>query len=319
MRSIGLPGCLLIIGVGVATLATSSDASAQSHAQSHDASPSVAFSSQQAPAASGDSAIMTLLTGPLGSRSVSGTATLSGAAIRVTLSGDKPGATRPWHIHRGTCNRDEDIVGSADAYPPIVIDSHGDGSATATLAAPLAPGVGQAIEVHDTAEGTALGVIACGTLTRPAQTRDASTMDMSKMEPMTHAIRPDSVASLLMAVYDRMMADQVIRERAATDPELRRLVAQLATARGAAAAASDEGGTMPGMTMPATPTTRGASPGSTDAGTRVKASSAKPARKPATKAAPTAAPRPPKDSMPPGMKMPGMGHGSMSMPGMGKP
>lgn len=321
MRRIGSLGCLLIAGFGLATFTTSGQARAQSQQRSHDMVPQGAVLQEQTPAPPRDSTITILLTGPLGSRSASGTATLSGATIRVTLSGDRPGVTRLWHIHQGTCNHDLGIVGAAAAYPPIVIDAHGDGSATATLGAPLAPSVGHVVEVHDTTAGAALGVIACGTLTRPAKGGAGSTMDMSKSVPMEQAATgPDSVASLLMAVYDRMMADPVIRERAATDPVLRRLVAQLGTARGAtAAAASDEGGAMPGMTMSPAPTTKGASPGSKNARTSVKTNSVKPSRKPATQTAPKAAPRPPKDSMP-GMKMPGMGHGSMSsMPGMGKP
>ena len=322
MRSIDSVGYLLITGFGVATLATSGQVRAQSRQQPHDGVPHGAVRHEQTPAPSRDSTITTLLTGPLGSRSLSGTATLSGTTIRVTLSGDRPGATRPWHIHRGPCNRDEGVVAATGAYQSIVVDSRGEGSATATLVAPLTPGVRHVVEVHDTTAGTALGVIACGTLTEAEQGRDTSATDMSKMESMGHgATRPDSVSSLLVAVYNRMMADPVIRERAATDPVLRRLVAQLATMRGATAPPlPDDDTSMPGMTMPPAPTTKGASSETTNRRTSVKSKSAKPAQKPATKAAPKPAPRPPKDSMPPGMKMPGMSGGSMSnMSGLSKP
>lgn len=317
MRSIGSFGHMLILGLSGMTLATSGEA----RAQSHDAASLAAGPLAHGATPSRDSAITTLLTGPLGSRSLSGTATLSGTTMRVTVSGDRPGVRRPWHVHRGTCSRDEGIVGVADAYQPLVVDSHGEGSATATLAAPLTPGVGHVVQVHDTTPGAALAVIACGTLTRPAAGTDTATMDMSTMPPMAQGtIGPDSVASLLTAVYDRMTADPVIRERAATDPVLRRLMTQLATARGAATGhAPTAGGAMPGMAMPPVGKADGASPAK-GVRTSPRPRNAKPARKPAIRAAPQAAPRPPKDSMPPGMKMPGMDHGTMgSMPGMGKP
>ena len=344
-------------------------AAAQSHAESRGATAAATTSLRESVADARDSTITTLLTGPLGSRSPTGSATLTGTTVRVTISGDRPGVARTWHVHRGTCARNEGVVDAARGYQPITIDAGGTGSATATLAAPLAAplaaAAGYVLDVHDTAPGATLDAIACGVLTRPPAIADhpggarsgdaaminmAGTPGMANMpgmstaahgnarppSPMTStAVLSDSLGSLLMSAYDRMMADPVIRERAATDPVLRGLVARLAATRDVTSGATPHDSAsmpgMPGMTMPSRPASKGAAPTRPTAGRpTTKASAAKPARKPATKpttkpttkpaAKPKSAPAPAKPKMPTGMKMPGMDHGGMgNMPGMRTP
>lgn len=81
-------------------------------------------------------------------------------------------------------------------------------------------------------------------LARPTVARGASLAGMippgmDVMPAMQHAAAQDTGA--LRAVYDRMMADPVIRERAATDPMLQQLM------RDAGLALPSPGGAMPGM------------------------------------------------------------------------
>jgi superoxide dismutase, Cu-Zn family len=104
-------------------------------------------------------------------RKVTGTATAKPAAdgagtdVTVTLDGDTPGATRPWHIHAGTCTKSGGVVGGGRAYTPLAIDSKGHGAGKATLAVALADTGSYYVNIHDAS--SAMGIIvACGDLIR---------------------------------------------------------------------------------------------------------------------------------------------------------
>jgi hypothetical protein len=104
-------------------------------------------------------------------RKVSGSATARPSAdgkatdVTVTLEGDTPGATRPWHIHSGSCKQSGGVVGGGRAYTPIAIDLKGQGKATATVPALLADSATYYVNIHDAA--TAMGtIVACGDLAR---------------------------------------------------------------------------------------------------------------------------------------------------------
>ncbi len=104
-------------------------------------------------------------------RKVSGTATAKptadgkGSDVQVTITGDTPGATRPWHIHTGSCAASGGVVGGGRAYTPMTIDAKGNGSAKATLTVPLADTATYYVNIHDAA--AAMGVIvACGDLVK---------------------------------------------------------------------------------------------------------------------------------------------------------
>lgn len=346
MRCLRRSSAMLVTALAAATLASGA-ADAQSGAPSRGA-PTPSITGPRDPvAAARDSTITTLLTGPLGSRSPTGSATLAGRTVRVTIADDRPGVSRGWHVHRGTCGRTDGAVPAASGYQPIAIDARGAGSASATLAASLAPDTGYALDVHDTSPGAALDAIACGVLTQPPAAAggpggdgsgEAGMNDMAGMpgtatmhdmataaggnsssvsSSASTAAPADSLASLLIAVYDRMMADPVISERAATDPVLRRLVARLAATRGAAGSAMPHDSASmpgtPGMAMPS-----GGSKGATTNRGATKPAPKKPAPKKPAPAKP--APTPARPKMPPGMKMPGMDHEGMGhMPGMRTP
>jgi len=102
-------------------------------------------------------------------RKVAGSATAVPSAdgmatlVTVSIEGDTPGATRPWHVHTGSCAKSGGVVGGARPYTPMVIDAQGRGSAKATVPVLLADTATYYVNVHDAA--AAMGVIvACGDL-----------------------------------------------------------------------------------------------------------------------------------------------------------
>lgn len=93
--------------------------------------------------------------------SADGTATI----VSVSIDGDTPGATRPWHVHAGSCAKSGGVVGGARPYTPIAIDIQGHGSAKATVPVPLADTATYYVNVHDAASAMNI-IVACGDLTR---------------------------------------------------------------------------------------------------------------------------------------------------------
>ena len=205
-------------------------------------------------------ALTALLTDPLGSRGVSGTASVNGTTVRVIWSGDQPGTVRAWSVRGGPCARDEGVTGAAGDYTPITVDASGGAVGSAALGAPLAAERQFHVLVQSSARSAAAGVtaitLACGSLRNAAAAaRDAvtelttspngskpaaadhSTMDHSSMNMPSTGASGDAASSSvkisdtgssdssLMAIYLRMMADPVIRERVMTDPVLRRMMA----------------------------------------------------------------------------------------------
>ncbi|GAB1341540.1 CHRD domain-containing protein [Gemmatimonas sp.] len=104
-------------------------------------------------------------------RKVSGTAVAQtsadgkGTDVSVTLEGDTPGATRPWHVHSGSCTQAGGVVGGARAYTAIAMDVQGNGRTKATIPTLLADTAHYYVNIHDAT--TAMGIIvACGELVR---------------------------------------------------------------------------------------------------------------------------------------------------------
>jgi hypothetical protein len=102
-------------------------------------------------------------------RKVRGTATATptkdgtGTEVLVTLTDETPGATRPWHIHAGSCEKGGGVVGGARVYTPIAINDKGQGTGKATLPVALADTAAYYVNIHDAA--AAMGIIvACGNL-----------------------------------------------------------------------------------------------------------------------------------------------------------
>lgn len=272
-----------------------------------------------------DGAMTALLTNPFGSRGASGTATVSGTSVRMQWSGDQPGTVRVWSVRRGSCARDDGLVGVASAYAPMAVDASGSALGSASLAVPLAADSQFYVLVQTTTGSAATSAtatpLACGVFGKGAtptlaaaelatspngsgpaagdqSAMDHSTMDMSGMNMSD---RGGTDASL-MEIHMRMMADPVIRERVMTDPVLQRMMSGMEAM----------GVNMPGMTNQPAGTGAGGNVGAASTAIRPAAkAAARPARRPATTPVtkPTAKPAP--------AATPGMDHSKM--PGMRKP
>ena len=71
------------------------------------------------------------------SGAVSGVAELDSAGptrsmARISIGGDQPGATRPWHLHRGTCDQGGAVLGPAGDY---LVNVHGSVAELRTIIA----------------------------------------------------------------------------------------------------------------------------------------------------------------------------------------
>lgn len=89
----------------------------------------------------------------------------TGTEVAVTLTDDTPGATRPWHIHTGSCNKGGGVVGGPRVYTPIIINDKGEGTGKATLPIALADTVAYYVNIHDAAAAMSI-IVACGDLKR---------------------------------------------------------------------------------------------------------------------------------------------------------
>jgi hypothetical protein len=83
--------------------------------------------------------------------------------VSVNLANAMAGQRLPWHIHEGTCDNDMGIVGSASAYPVIVVANDGTASVNALVGVSLDEAKDYFINVH--ASPTNLQtIVACGDL-----------------------------------------------------------------------------------------------------------------------------------------------------------
>ena len=117
----------------------------------------------------------TLTTPPdmAGALNIKGTATMGPASnanstvVYVSITNAPPAGTHPWHVHKGRCGDNGDIVGSASAYPLLKVGSDGTASATATLSV-RPPTDGDYYVAVDASPTNLQSVIACGNLAPPA-------------------------------------------------------------------------------------------------------------------------------------------------------
>jgi superoxide dismutase, Cu-Zn family len=85
--------------------------------------------------------------------------------VRVIISGDTPGAVRPWHLHAGTCGEVAPIVGPATAYNAIRINKRGNGVAVIDLPIPFPESGELFVNVHEAVHAME-HVVTCGQLVR---------------------------------------------------------------------------------------------------------------------------------------------------------
>lgn len=274
-----------------------------------------------------------LLTDPLGSRAASGSVLVNGTMVRITWTGDQGRAVRMWSLRRGTCVRDQGMVGAASAYAPIQLNESGDGSSTATLEAAPAMGGDFHVVVHGASIDTTAAPLGCGNLrvfeapmrpvslsiaspngSRPAPaaqaTVDHSMMDHSRMA-MPASIAPASAvagapmpATILPGMRVPTKTDSslmAIYRRMMEDPVIRERVRTDPVVQRLLSGMPNTDMALPDM--PVAP--------SASASRRTAAG---PARKSAVKRAATPARKP---AAKPPAAMPGMDHSTM--PGMRKP
>src|SRR6185437_15246924 len=179
----------------------------------------------------------------------------------IEWSGDQPGSNRGWALHRGSCGRDQGMVGAVSSYPPLAVNAHGNATAAAHLEAPLEKDTPYFVAVHAIATDSMSAMIACGGLA--ANSMNMNSMNMNSMNmrsmpmdsmPMASMAMPPSMASDSMSaqmttILMRMMSDPVIRERVKTDPLLMQMLAPMgidSTMSKTMPGMSE----MPGMSMP---------------------------------------------------------------------
>ena len=83
--------------------------------------------------------------------------------VTVTLSGGSGGGEHPWHVHRGTCGSNGEIVGSKNAYPILRPDQSGYASETARIDTALDPSGSYYINIHQSPNQLDV-IVACGEL-----------------------------------------------------------------------------------------------------------------------------------------------------------
>jgi superoxide dismutase, Cu-Zn family len=84
-------------------------------------------------------------------------------AATMELSGDEPGAVRPWHVHVNSCAQGGGIVGQDGDYPRLSVGAGGTATATVTVAQALSAGASYHVNVHR-ADDDLPTIIACGDL-----------------------------------------------------------------------------------------------------------------------------------------------------------
>jgi superoxide dismutase, Cu-Zn family len=85
--------------------------------------------------------------------------------VRVIISGDTPGALRPWHLHAGVCGEAAPIVGPEQAYARIRINAKGNGVAVIELPVPFPESGALFVNVLESPKSMDT-IVTCGQLIR---------------------------------------------------------------------------------------------------------------------------------------------------------
>ena len=104
-------------------------------------------------------------TGPHGSVVLEPGKRPNSTLVRVVISGDAPGALRPWYLYNGMCGGQGPIVGPEQSYARIRINARGNGVAVIELPVPF-PEVGFFfVNVHESGKAMER-IVTCGQLAR---------------------------------------------------------------------------------------------------------------------------------------------------------
>jgi len=85
--------------------------------------------------------------------------------VRVVISGDTPGALRPWHLHAGQCGEQGSVVGPEKSYARIRINARGNGVAVIELPIPFPESGALFVNVHESLKAMNT-IVTCGQLVR---------------------------------------------------------------------------------------------------------------------------------------------------------
>jgi len=85
--------------------------------------------------------------------------------VRVVISGDTPGALRPWHLHAGQCGEPGPVVGPEKSYARIRINARGNGVAVIELPIPFPESGALFVNVHESLKAMNT-IVTCGQLIR---------------------------------------------------------------------------------------------------------------------------------------------------------
>lgn len=83
--------------------------------------------------------------------------------VLVVISGDTPGALRPWHLHAGICGEGGPIMGPEQAYATIRINARGNGVAVIDLPIPFPEAGALFVNVHESLKRMDT-IVTCGQL-----------------------------------------------------------------------------------------------------------------------------------------------------------
>lgn len=83
----------------------------------------------------------------------------------VVISGDTPGAVRPWHLHEGLCGDQGPIIGPGKSYARIRINAGGNGVAVIDLPIPFPEAGALFVNVHESVKAMET-IVTCGQLMR---------------------------------------------------------------------------------------------------------------------------------------------------------
>lgn len=105
---------------------------------------------------------------PGGGSAVSGTATtrvvgIDQLDVDISIAGSAPGSVHPWHVHRGTCDADQGVVGPPTAYPTLAAGSDGRGRLLTTVPVTFERGQPYVVDVHRSPTEMRV-IVACGLL-----------------------------------------------------------------------------------------------------------------------------------------------------------
>ena len=163
--------------------------------------------------------VTTVLSGTLGSRSASGSATLNDKVVQLVWSGDTPGSVRVWSVRSGPCSIDGSLVAATSNYSSIATDAKGNGTASATLSGLLDLSDAFHIAVYASVDagaeriacgslssGTAVGTHQMNGMSNMQGASDMAGMDHSKMPGMDHSKMPGMDHSKMAGMDHSQMA-----------------------------------------------------------------------------------------------------------------